>query len=62
MVVLDRVDFFGRERAGTIRSECAKRPVALVPPGTPGDLRHFAHRQPALAIAVELGQAGEGDM
>src|SRR3546814_12938749 len=31
-------------------------------PGAPRDLRHFGNRQAAVPLAVELGQAGEGDV
>ena len=41
------------------RSEAA---VLLVAAGAAGDLRHFGDRQPAVAAAVELLEAGEGDM
>ena len=40
----------------------AESSVAVVPPGASGDLRHLRRGQPALALAVELRQASEGNM
>ncbi len=70
-MLLDRVDLFlvefGSGRIVTAAHlrharQRAEAAIGLVPPGTPGDLRHFGGRQAPLAHAVELRQRGEGDM
>ena len=61
-VPLDRKHLFRREGIGAFLVQRAERAILLVPPGTPGDLRHLGHGQPALAAPVELGKRGEGDM
>ncbi len=61
---LDRVDFLIL-KARAVRSfigERAEGAIALVPPGTPRDLRHLGYGQPPRAPSVELAQRGEGDM
>ena len=63
-MLLDRVDFLVAERGAFIAAE-AKRTegaVALVAPCPPGDLGHFGDGQSALAVAVELLEAGERDV
>src|SRR3546814_13028292 len=62
MMPLDRGDFLWRERARPLGGHASEAAVALMPPRAPGDLRHFGHGQPALAVAVELAQAREADM
>src|SRR3546814_16991176 len=61
MMPLDRGDLFGRH-AALRQADGAKAAVLLVPPGAPGDLRHFRNQQAAQATTVEFLQAGEGDM
>ena len=63
-MLLDRVDFFlaERRRALAAEAERAEAAVALVAPGAAGDLRHFGDGQAAVAAAIELFEAGEGDM
>ena len=61
---LDRLDLLGAEFRHRLAGEGkrAEAAVALVAAGAAGDLRHFGGGQPPPARAVELGQAGEGDM
>ena len=44
------------------QAERSEGAVLLVAPGAARDLRHFGDRQAAVAAAVELLEAGEGDM
>ena len=66
-MVLDRVDFilgeFGRGRVpAALSGESAERSVALVAPGTPGDLGHFRRKQPPHPYSVEFGEPCKGDV
>src|SRR3546814_4212727 len=64
VVAFDRLDLGRLEQRLAFRAKLhrAEGAVALVPPGAPRDLRHFGNRQAAVPLAVELGQAGEGDV
>ena len=63
-MLLDRVDLFVGEGRAIVAAqpEGAEGAVALVAPGAAGDLRHFGDGQAAFAAAVELVEAGEGDV
>ena len=63
-MLLDRGDFFVAEGRLLVGAEAqgAEAAVLLVAPGAAGDLRHFGDGQAALAAAVELFEAGEGDV
>ena len=62
-MLLDRIDFFFAESGlRCAQAERAETAVLLVAAGPAGDLRHFGDGQPAVAAAVELLEAGEGDM
>ena len=61
-MLLDREHLLGRERPRPFLDQSAEGPIALVPPGAPGDLRHLGYAQTALAMAVELVEAGKGDV
>ena len=54
---LDQLGFEGLDLAGD-----AERAVIHVPAGAAGDLAEFGRRQVAVVVAVELAQAGEGDV
>ena len=64
----NRVDFFIGEGEGFAAihlshpRQRAERPVALVPPRSPGNLRHFRRGQPPFAPPVELAERGKGHM
>ena len=63
-MVLDRLDFLFGEFGRAVAAQ-AQRPeaaVLLVAPRAAGDLRHLPDGQPAVAAAIELVEAGEGDM
>src|SRR3546814_12830943 len=59
MMPLDRGDLFGRH-AALRQADGAKAAVLLVPPGAPGDLRHFRHQQAAQTTPVDFLQPGDG--
>ena len=60
---LNRFDFFGGEGGVAIfAAQRSERAILVMPPGAPGNLRHFADREAAGAATVELAQRGEGDM
>ena len=59
-MVLDRVDDVGVD-VGRVAGD-AEGAVAAEAPGPPGDLADLLGIEPARAPAVELAQAGEGDM
>ena len=63
-MLLDPLDLLGAEFGERVafQGQAAERAVALVAPGAAGDLRHLGGGQAAAAVAVELGEAGEGDM
>ena len=65
-VLLDRIDLFLGEfgsRAVLVHArQRAEGSVALVASRATGNLRHLGREQAAHAHAVELGQAGEGDV
>src|SRR5207342_3960704 len=63
-MLLDRIDFLVAELrpAFSAQAKRAEAAVALVAPGAPGNLRHFSDGQAAVAAAIKLFQAGEGDM
>ena len=62
-MVLDRRDLLvGKAAAVLAEAERSERTVLLVAAGAAGDLRHFGDGQPAVAAAVELLEASEGDM
>ena len=66
-MLLDRVDLvlgeFGRGCVPPALScQRTERPVALVTPGAPRDLRHFRRKQPPHPDPVEFGEAGKGDV
>ena len=63
-MLLDRLDLLRTELGQRLafEGERAEGAVALVPPGAAGDLRHFRDRQSAATLAIEFGEAGEGDM
>ena len=59
-VALDRLDLALLERLAAVGG--AEGAVGHVAPGAAGDLRHLGRAQAALLAAVELRQAGEGDV
>ena len=65
-VLLQRIDFLvGKFRRAMPVAQPAQRSegaIALMPPGAPCNLGHFRRGQAALALAVELRQAGKGHM
>ena len=63
-MLLDRLDLLVAEGGAVVAAEAqrAEAAVLLVAPGAAGDLRHLGDGQPAVAAAVELLEAGEGDM
>ena len=63
-MLLDRLDFLLAERRAGLaaKSQRPERPVPLVPPRAPRDLRHFGDGQPPVAASVEFLQPREGDM
>src|SRR3546814_136064 len=63
-MLLDRLYLLGPELGAMVAldSQSAEGAVALVAPGTPGDLCHLGWSQPPAPAPVELAEAGEGDM
>ncbi len=63
-VILDRGNLVVAERRAIVAAQAqrAEAAVLLVAPGAAGDLRHFGDGQAAVAVAVELVEAGESDM
>ena len=62
-VFLDRVDFFVAESAAVLaEAERAEASILLMTSGAARDLRHLCDREAPVAPAVELFEAGEGDV
>ena len=63
-MLLQTLDLLGREGGGRGRAKLhgAEGAVLLVAPGAAGNLRHLGEHQPAVPPAIELAEAGEGDM